>query len=64
MLFYYENELKDTIDQLTILLENKDEISEETQNNIKKLVINFTIDLHQYLKQNDYKTYDKIINQD
>lgn len=64
MLFYYENELKDTIDQLTILLENKDEISEETKNNIKKLVINFTIDLHQYLKQNDYKTYDKIINQD
>ena len=36
MLFYYENELKDTIDQLTILLENKDEISEETKNNIKK----------------------------
>lgn len=64
MLFYYENELKDTIDQLNILLENKDEISEETKNNIKKLVINFTIDLHQYLKQNDYKTYDKIINQD
>lgn len=64
MLFYYENELKDTIDQLNILLENKDEINEETKRNIKKLVINFTIELHGYLKQNDYKTYDKLINQD
>lgn len=62
MLFYYEDELKDTIGQLNYLLENKDDISQDTKENIKKLVINFTIDLHQYLKQNDYKTYERLIN--
>jgi len=64
MLFYYEDELKDTIGQLNYLLENKDDISQDTKENIKKLVINFTIDLHQYLKQNDYKTYENLINKD
>ena len=63
MLFSYEDEVEDLLHQLNFLLENKEELNHETKERIKILSINFIIDLHSYLKENDYKTYNKLLKE-
>ena len=63
MLFSFEDEVEDLLHQLNFLLENKEELNHETKERIKILSINFIIDLHSYLKENDYKTYNKLLKE-
>ena len=63
MLFSFEDEVEDLLHQLNFLLENKEELNHETKERIKILSINFIIDLHSYLKENDSKTYNKLLKE-
>ena len=63
MLFSFEDEVEDLLHQLNFLLENKEELNHETKERIKILSINFIIDLNSYLKENDSKTYNKLLKE-
>lgn len=63
MLFSFEDEVEDLLHQLNFLLENKEELNHETKERIKILSINFIIDLHSYLKENDSKNYNKLLKE-
>lgn len=63
MLFKFEDEVEDVLNQLNFLLENKENLSDETKERVKLLSINFIIDLHSYLKENDLKTYNKLFKE-
>ncbi len=61
MLTTYEHELETNLLELEFLLKNKDKLSDETKAAIRKLSILFMIDLNEYLKENDYKAYEEMI---
>ena len=61
MLTTYEEEVEDLLNQIKYLFENKDKLNDETKAAVRKLSILFMIDLHEYLKANDYKTYENLI---
>jgi len=61
MLTTYEQEIADLRNQINYLLENAESLNDETKAAIRKLSILFMIDLHEYLKQNDYKAYENLI---
>ena len=63
MLFSFEDEVEDLLHQLNFLLENKEALNHETKERIKILSINFIIDLHSYLKENDSKNYNKLLKE-
>lgn len=63
MLFRFEDEVEDLLHQLNFLLANKEDLSDEAKGFIKSLSINFIIDLHSYLKENDIKTYNKLLKE-
>ena len=61
MLTTYEHEVETNLLELEYLLKNKDSLSDETKGAVRKLSILFMIDLHEYLKKNDFKTYEEMI---
>ena len=62
MLFYFEDEIDDMINQMQFLLDNEKELKKEDKEHIKGMAIQFMIDLHKYLKENDYDAYEKMID--
>ena len=62
MLTTYEMEIEDLKNQVEFLHENADELTDEVKGHIRKMAILFMIDLHQYLKKDDYGTYEKLID--
>lgn len=62
MLTTYEHEVETNLLELEFLLKNKDKLSDETKAAIRKLSILFMIDLQEYLKENDYKAYEEMID--
>ena len=62
MLTTYEHEIETNLLELEFLLKNKDKLSDETKAAIRKLSILFMIDLQEYLKENDYKAYEEMID--
>lgn len=62
MLTTYEMEIEDLKNQVEFLHENADELTDEVKGHIRKMAILFMIDLHQYLKKDDYDTYEKLID--
>ena len=62
MLTTYEDEIADLKNQIEFLLNNADELKGDDKKKIRHMAIDFMIDLHQYLKQNDYDAYEKLID--
>lgn len=62
MLTTYEVEIEDLKNQVEFLLNNADELNDEVKGHIRKMAILFMIDLHQYLKKDDWDTYEKLID--
>ena len=55
-------EIEDLKNQVEFLFNNADELNDEVKGHIRKMAILFMIDSHQYLKKDDYDTYEKLID--
>ena len=62
MLTTFEHEVETNLLELEYLLKDKDNLSDETKRAVRRLSIHFMIDLQEYLKANDYKAYEKMVD--
>ena len=62
MLTTFEHEVETNLLELEYLLKDKDKLSDETKRAVRRLSIHFMIDLQEYLKANDYKAYEKMVD--
>ena len=62
MLTTYEHEVETNLLELEYLLNNADKLSDETKGAVRKQCILFMIELHEYLKENDFKAYEEMID--
>lgn len=62
-MFKMEDEVKDLQRQLNFILANTEELNQGTKDYVKLLSINYILDLHKHLKENDLKTYKKLLKE-